>query len=75
MSKPTVTVKVQMVVEVTTSTWNAEASYLSVKDQSIKEAKAHLSQLVKVHGKGRVTILGEPRAVIVTMAADPQEPA
>lgn len=75
MAKPTVTVKVQLMVEVTTSTWEAEASYLSVKDESIKEAKAHLNQLVKVHGKGRVVILGEPRAVIVTMAADPQEPS
>lgn len=73
MSKPTVTVKVQMMVEVTTSTWDAEASYLSIKDASVKEAKTQLNQLVKVHGKGRVAILGEPRAVTVTITADPRE--
>lgn len=73
MAKPTVTVKVQMMVEVTTSTWDAEASYLSIKDHSIKEAQNHLSQLVKVHGKGRVAILGEPRAVTVTMTVDPKD--
>lgn len=73
MSKPTVTVKVQMMVEVTTSTWDANVSYLSIKEHSVQEAKTQLNQLVKVHGKGRVEILGEPRAVTVTMAVDPQE--
>lgn len=73
MAKPNVTVKVQMMVEVTTSTWDANVSYLSIKEHSVREAKTQLNQLVKVHGKGRVAILGEPRAVTVTITADPRE--
>lgn len=75
MAKPTVTVKVHMLVEVTTSTWDADVSYNSIKEQAVKEAKAHLGSLVKIHGSGRVAIIGEPTAATVTMTADPREPA
>lgn len=73
MSKPTVTVKVQLLVEVTTDTWDADVSYNKIKDESVNNAKSFLAGLVTVHSNKRVTIIGEPTAVSVTMKVDPRE--
>lgn len=73
MAKPTVTVKVQMLVEITTDTWDADVSYNQIKDESAKVAKSFLANIAHNHSNKRMTIIGEPSAVSVTMTADPRE--
>lgn len=70
MAKSTVTVKVQLIVEVDCGPWDAEASYASISETCAKEAHNRVSRVI--NDTADVTIVGGAQCISVTMQRTPE---